>query len=290
MKTNKVYLLIIVLFILACNSEKKQNKFIGKWRVYALIDSKNEIGGGKVFRNSIASEISIDNLDFELALIEDDTYIISGFYGSQIPVAKKDEFTLINQIGEKELKIMYDKETQHLFLNINNAIIEYERESNVASNFTNSTISKIKNTETEIKKYETLDLLDLIKLREEPNNTKLIKSKGYQYLETRHEEKYYVGTSKDTISIFYSNITWSGGIKNESLFNHLHEQAQNTSALTYDKEYSYDLIGDEPPTPIYRNNYTYFSEDGTEHSAIVFYSDESKTKPKNYIFYIGDSE
>jgi hypothetical protein len=156
---------------------------------------------------------------------------------------------------------------------------------------TDTSITKTINTQKLIpKEYETLDLLDLIKLREEPNNTKLIKNKGYQYLETRNEEKYYVSNMNDTISIYYGNVTWSGGIKNKSLFNHLHEQAQNTSALTYDKEYSYDLIGDEPSTPIYRNNFTYFNEDGTEHSAIIFYSDDSKLKPKKYIFYIGDSE
>lgn len=168
---------------------------------------------------------------------------------------------------------------------------DIKKEIDITTNTTDTTNTYNSNTQIITpNKYKTLDLLDLIKLREEPYNTKLIESKGYQYLETRHEEKYFVGTSKDTISIFYSNVTWCGGIKNESLFNHLHEQAQNTSALEYAKDYSYDLIGDEPPAPIYQNNYSYFSEDGTEHSAIIFYSDESKTKPKEYVFYIGDSE
>lgn len=116
---------------------------------------------------------------------------------------------------------------------------------------------------------QELNLKDLQKLQQKPTQTQIIKSKGYKYLKTNnHGEKIYIGTSKDTISIYYNNINWSAGVGGKIIFDKLKKQA--SSSLTYDKEYSNAEIGDEPETPVYTTNYSYFSKNGIEHTATIF--------------------
>lgn len=135
----------------------------------------------------------------------------------------------------------------------------------------------------------TLNLKDLQQLQKNPSQTSLIKNKGYKYLHTINvSDKIYIGTAKDTISIYYKNITWSGGSNNKSIFDQLKLQA--SKILTYDKEYSNALLGDEPQTPVFVTNYSYFSKDGIEHTATITYTNKTKKKILQLAFYVGESE
>lgn len=149
------------------------------------------------------------------------------------------------------------------------------------------------NSETGIKetKYPSINLDDLIALRLHPDDVNTLKAKGYKLLTSTDEEQVYIGSLNDTISVFKgdeNSVTWSAGLNRQWLFKYLKEQASRR--FEYDKDYSEAEIGDEPPIPVYSQSYSYFDDEGIEHTATIFYKDKQKIIPKSYSFYIGGSE
>lgn len=227
----------LMLILTSCKSELREDKFIGKWNVYSLIDSNNKIGGGKIFRNSIKSNTPVEDLDFEIQKSgkDENSYILSGFYGNQIPITKTDEYTLMNQIGEQEFKIMYDEETQHLILEINNVTVEYEKENNSFSE--NKKTIDLPNVSA-----QELNLQDLQSLLTTPNEISTLKRKGYSFLLSNDENgKIYVGTEKDTISVYKGQILWKG--KNIKTFQSIEKGVDKLAEK--ENNYGYKLYNNE---------------------------------------------
>lgn len=242
MKYLKFTFLAFLLIITSCKSELKEDKFIGKWNVYSLIDSNKKIGGGKMFRNSIKSNTPVQDLDFEIqkSAKYENSYILSGFYGNQVPVFKVNEHTLINQMGEDELKVVYNEETQHLILKMNNVTIEYEKVNSIVA-------ENKKIVELSEKIPEKLTLQDLQSLLTTPHEISKLKRKGYSFLySTDDNGKIYIGIEKDTVSVYKGQVLWKG--KNIKIFQSIEKDTDNLPETKLDKEqnnYSYTLYNNE---------------------------------------------